>query len=68
MIKQDDTAGSLPNTADHRALQLMLTYLEMECRRLGALEAAHHVAQAALVVPGGLAATHQPPAAMHRPH
>jgi hypothetical protein len=36
---------------DRSALLLMLSYIEAECRRLGATEAAHHAALAAAHVP-----------------
>jgi hypothetical protein len=38
---------------DRTALLLMLSYIEAECRRLGATEAARHAALAAALVPGG---------------
>lgn len=38
-------------TPDHTALVLMLTYVEAECRRLGAEAAARHAALAAALVP-----------------
>jgi len=37
---------------DRSALLLMLSYIEAECRRLGATEAARHAALAAALVPG----------------
>lgn len=37
---------------DRSALLLMLSYIEAECRRLGATAAAHHAALAAALVPG----------------
>jgi hypothetical protein len=41
-----------PTTPDDRsALVLMLTYVEAECRRLGAEAAAQHAAMAAALVP-----------------
>ena len=40
-----------PRHADRSALLLMLTYVEAECRRLGADAAAHHAAMAAALVP-----------------
>lgn len=36
---------------DRSALLLMLSYIEAECRRLGATEAARHAALAAALVP-----------------
>ncbi len=36
---------------DRQALLLMLSYVEAECRRLGALEAARHAAMAAGLLP-----------------
>jgi hypothetical protein len=38
---------------DRIAIQLMLAYVEAECRRLGAEGAAHHAALAASLLPGG---------------
>jgi hypothetical protein len=38
---------------DRTALLLMLSYIEAECRRIGATEAARHAALAAALVPGG---------------
>jgi hypothetical protein len=37
-------------SVDTAALRLMLTYVEAECRRLGAVEAARHAALAASLV------------------
>ena len=37
---------------DHQALLLMLSYVEAECRRLGATDAARHAALAANLLPG----------------
>ena len=49
---------------DQQALLLMLNYVEAECRRLGALEAARHAALAAQALPAAkLASTAQPHAA-----
>lgn len=36
---------------DQEALLLMLSYIEAECARLGAREAAHHAALAAALLP-----------------
>lgn len=36
---------------DQEALLLMLSYIEAECARLGAREAAHHAAMAAALLP-----------------
>jgi len=36
---------------DHAALRLMLSYVEAECLRLGATDAARHAALAASLVP-----------------
>ncbi|MBX6375334.1 MAG: hypothetical protein IRZ13_14010 [Acetobacteraceae bacterium] len=41
---------------DRSALLLMLSYIEAECRRIGATAAADHVALAAALVPPGQAA------------
>ncbi|MBR0653886.1 hypothetical protein [Plastoroseomonas arctica] len=35
------------SSADREALRMMLEYVEVECRRIGALAAARHAAQAA---------------------
>jgi hypothetical protein len=40
-----------PEQVDRSALLLMLNYIEAECRRLGATEAAQHAAMAAALVP-----------------
>ncbi|MBC9207240.1 hypothetical protein IBL26_10370 [Roseomonas aerophila] len=37
---------------DRSALMLMLSYIEAECRNLGAADAARHVALAASLLPG----------------
>jgi hypothetical protein len=42
--------------SDGAALLLMLAYVEAECRRLGAEQAARHVAKAAALVPTVMAA------------
>ncbi|MFC7541982.1 hypothetical protein ACFQU2_24340 [Siccirubricoccus deserti] len=39
-------------TVDQAALRLMLSYVEAECLRLGATEAARHAALAAAMMPG----------------
>ena len=49
-------ASALPlesetETTDRQALLLMLSYVEAECRRLGALDAARHAALAAGLLP-----------------
>lgn len=44
--------NALPVAVDCAALRLMLTYVENECRRLGAHEAAFHAAAAASMMPG----------------
>jgi hypothetical protein len=46
----DMTAATTPT--DHAALLMMLAYVEAECRRLGAEDAAAHAAMAAALVPG----------------
>jgi hypothetical protein len=38
-------------TADHSALRLMLSYVETECLRIGATDAARHAALAASLMP-----------------
>jgi hypothetical protein len=47
-------------TPDRKALLLMLSYVESECRRLGALDAARHAALAAHSLPGPLLAMAAP--------
>lgn len=37
---------------DHAALRMMLRYIEAECRRIGANEAARHAAMAAALMSG----------------
>ncbi len=49
-------ASALPvesesETTDRQALLLMLSYVEAECRRLGAMDAARHAALAAGLLP-----------------
>lgn len=53
-----------PESPDQSALRLMLSYVEAECLRLGATEAARHVALAVsnLPEPVAAAATPHPPA------
>ncbi|KAA2214480.1 hypothetical protein [Teichococcus oryzae] len=40
-----------PKRIDRTALLMMLSYVEAECRRLGALDAARHTAMAAALLP-----------------
>jgi hypothetical protein len=40
-----------PETTDHSALRLMLSYVEAECLRMGATDAARHAALAASLMP-----------------
>ncbi|MBX6741013.1 MAG: hypothetical protein IRY87_03070 [Acetobacteraceae bacterium] len=47
-----DTDGE---TTDHDALRLMLSYVEAECLRIGAMDAAKHAALAASLMPDGMA-------------
>ncbi|MBL6457065.1 hypothetical protein JMJ55_17145 [Belnapia sp. T6] len=42
-------------TGDHSALRLMLSYVESECLRIGATDAARHAAMAASLMPKGVA-------------
>jgi hypothetical protein len=44
-------ADSETETTDRQALLLMLSYVEAECRRLGAVDAARHAALAAGLLP-----------------
>lgn len=41
------------DSVDHAALRLMLSYVEAECLRIGATDAARHAAMAAALMPGG---------------
>jgi hypothetical protein len=59
-----------PDSPDQSALRLMLAYVEAECLRLGAAEAARHVALAVSNLPdpsATSAAPPRPPAAPSRP-
>lgn len=47
-----------PSAVDRSALTRMLTYVEAECRRLGALEAAAHAALAAGLVHAAATRSH----------
>ncbi|MCO6415273.1 hypothetical protein JYK14_03660 [Siccirubricoccus sp. KC 17139] len=40
------------DSVDRAALKMMLSYVEAECLRIGATEAAHHAALAAAMMPG----------------
>jgi hypothetical protein len=51
---------------DHAALRLMLSYVEAECLRIGATDAARHAALAAALMPGSASGAAQPQAAMRR--
>jgi hypothetical protein len=64
--------GKIEGT-DRAALLLMLSYVEAECRRIGAFDAARHAAQAAALLPdlglGDVAAAGQTrPAGSQRLH
>ncbi len=52
---------------DHEAIRLMLSYVEAECLRIGATDAARHAALAAALVPGGQPAAAAAAAASRRP-
>lgn len=54
-------------TPDHSALRLMLSYVEAECRRIGATDAARHAALAASLMPSTAAAAGTHPSAPARP-
>lgn len=59
---------SEPESPDQSALRLMLSYVEAECLRLGATEAARHVALAVSNLPDPAATTAAPrPPAPLRP-
>ena len=49
------------DVADNSALRLMLSYVESECLRIGATEAARHAALAASLMPQGAAHPGAPP-------
>ena len=50
MRMKTDAKKGIVSTQDHSALQMMLAYVEAECRRLGAEAAAEHAAMAAALV------------------
>jgi hypothetical protein len=50
------------DAADNSALRLMLSYVEAECRRIGATEAARHAAMAAALMPEDDSRRATPPA------
>jgi hypothetical protein len=50
------------DAADNSALRLMLSYVEAECRRIGAMEAARHAALAAALMPEDASRRVVPPA------
>lgn len=54
------TVDADTDTTDHSALRLMLSYVEAECLRMGATDAARHAALAASLMPEAPAV---PPAA-----
>lgn len=54
-------------TPDHSALRLMLSYVEAECLRIGAKDAARHAALAASLMPGTTEPAASHPAAPVRP-
>ncbi|MDN3564789.1 hypothetical protein ACFQY5_15740 [Paeniroseomonas aquatica] len=56
-----------PETPDHSALRLMLSYVEAECLRIGATEAARHAALAASLMPSAATPATPHPAAPTRP-
>jgi hypothetical protein len=49
-IKTDVQKAVAVTSRDHSALQMMLHYVEAECRRIGAEAAAEHAAMAAALV------------------
>jgi len=50
-VSQTQDAADL-DRSDQIALRLMLTYVEAECLRIGATDAARHAALAAALMPG----------------
>ena len=53
--------------ADYAALRLMLSYVEAECLRIGATDAARHAALAASLMPQATAPAAAHPTAVTRP-
>jgi hypothetical protein len=53
MSARTAASGVETEQVDRTALLLMLSYIEAECRRIGATEAARHAALAAALVPPG---------------
>jgi hypothetical protein len=51
MLAAPKTAELEAETVDQAALRLMLSYVEAECLRIGATEAARHAALAAAMMP-----------------
>jgi hypothetical protein len=51
MAASADLAETERDAIDHAAIRLMLSYVEAECRRMGAVDAARHAAIAASLVP-----------------
>ncbi len=51
------TADPESDPIDHAALRLMLSYVEAECLRIGAMDAARHAALAAALMPGSARGT-----------
>ena len=61
-----DVAEAEVDSTDHSALRLMLSYVEAECLRIGAIDAARHAALAASLMPEFPAAVKPVPASQAR--
>lgn len=51
MSQATPPADTDTDTIDHAAIRLMLSYVEAECLRIGATDAARHAAMAAALMP-----------------
>jgi hypothetical protein len=51
MRARTDVVEAETESTDHAALRLMLSYVEAECLRIGAIDAARHAALAASLMP-----------------
>ena len=60
MTAEPAPASAERDSVDHAALRLMLSYVEAECLRIGATDAARHAALAAALVPAADPAPQMP--------
>jgi len=60
MSASADRAAVDREGVDHAALRLMLSYVEAECLRIGATDAARHAALAAALLPAPAARVSRP--------